>query len=94
MKYIDSEKLIAEIERFSATEYGDTFADDVANSALNYVLEEIIPSLQQEQSEVDLEKEIDNYLAPIMAWQIQEEPFTSMENIARHFYELGLNAGK
>lgn len=49
-KYIDAEKMIAEIERFSATEYGNnTFGDDVANGALNYVLEEIIPSLQQEQ---------------------------------------------
>ena len=36
-----------------------------------------------------LEKEIDKYLEPIEAWQIQEAPFTSMENIARHFYELG-----
>ena len=54
-KYIDSEKLIAEIERFSATEYGNnTFGDDVANSALNYVLEEIIPSLQQEQDMGDV----------------------------------------
>lgn len=50
MKYIDVEKLKTEIERFSATEYGDnTFGDDVANGALDYVLEEIIPSLQQEQ---------------------------------------------
>ena len=49
-KYIDAEKLIAEIERLSATEYGgNTFGDDVANGALDYVLEEIIPSLQQEQ---------------------------------------------
>jgi hypothetical protein len=49
-KYIDAEKLIDEIERFSATEYGgNTFGDDVANGALDYVLEEIIPSLQQEQ---------------------------------------------
>lgn len=56
-KYIDAEKLIAEIERFKATEYGDnTFGDDVANGALDYVLEEIIPSLQQKQPEVELEK--------------------------------------
>lgn len=49
MKYVDVEKLKAEIERFSATEYGDnTLGDDVANNALDYVLEEIIPSLQQE----------------------------------------------
>lgn len=52
INYIDTEKLIAEIERFSATEYGgNTFGDDVANGALDYVLEEIIPSLQQEQPE-------------------------------------------
>ena len=49
-KYIDINKLIAEIKRFRASEYGgNTLGDDVANSALNYVLEEIIPSLQQEQ---------------------------------------------
>lgn len=48
--YIDAEKLIAEIERFSATEYdGNTLGDDVANSALDFVIKEIIPSLQQEQ---------------------------------------------
>lgn len=53
MKYIDSEKLIAEIERFKATEYGgNTLGDDVANGALDYVLEEIIPSLQQEQPQL------------------------------------------
>ena len=176
MKYIPAEKLIAEIERFSATEFGDnTLGDDVAKGALDYVLEEIIPSLQQEQQEtnmkspftggkvailsreeevtfrgekvkitrkyyrcedtgreftdskldddmmwdtfraycekkgitsftdivlkqeqpeVELEKEIDKYLMPIEAWQIQEAPFSSMENTARHFYELGLNARK
>lgn len=56
-KYIEAEKLIAEINRFRATEYGDnTFGDDVANGALDYVLEEIIPSLQQEQPEDDLER--------------------------------------
>lgn len=50
MKYIDADKLIAEIERFSATEYGgNTLGDDVAKGALDYVLEELIPSLQQEQ---------------------------------------------
>ena len=49
-KYINVEKLKAEIERFSATEYGgNTLGDDVANGALDYVLEEIIPSLQQEE---------------------------------------------
>lgn len=51
-KFIEVEKLIAKIQKFSAAEYGGiTLEDDVANSALNYVLEEIIPSLQQEQPE-------------------------------------------
>ena len=54
--YIEAEKLIAEIERFRATEYdGNTFGDDVANGALDYVLEEIIPSLQQDEKAVELE---------------------------------------
>ncbi len=54
-KYIDADKLIAEIERFSATEYdGNTLGDDVANSALDFVIKEIIPSLQQEHEIVEL----------------------------------------
>lgn len=53
-KYIDSEKLKTEIEKLSATEYGgNTLGDDVANCALDYVLEEIIPSLQQDETQVD-----------------------------------------
>ena len=50
--------------------------------------------LQQEQPEVDLEKEIDNYFDTIQAWQIQEAPFTTMDKCARHFYELGIKARK
>ena len=49
-QYINVDNLKEEIKKLSATEYGDnTFGDDVANCALDYVLEEIIPSLQQEQ---------------------------------------------
>ena len=61
MKYIDADQLKAEVERFSATEYGDnTWGDDVANGALDYVLEEIIPSLRQEQPK-DLEEAAEKY---------------------------------
>jgi len=89
-KYIDAEKLIAEIERFSATEYGgDTLGDDVANGALNYVLEEIIPSLTQDQPEVDLEKELDSLIIPELK---KYKALPSMMDVAKHFYELGLNA--
>ena len=45
---------------------------------------------KQEQPEVDLEKEIKNYLATKCAGD--DEP--SVSEIARHFYELGLNARK
>ena len=91
MKYIDTEKLKAEIERFSATEYeGNTLGEDVAKGALDYVLEEIIPSLQQEQPEVDLEKEIEEYCGDRNVRPVPD----LMEQVARHFYELGLNARK
>ncbi|MBQ6958160.1 MAG: hypothetical protein IJP77_06345 [Bacteroidales bacterium] len=59
--------------------YQETF--DMIINAIKY-------ANQQEQPEVDLEKEIDIYLEPIKAWQIQEAPYTSMENTARHFYGL------
>ena len=84
MKYIDADKLIAEIERRRlSNRYIDT--EDYENELL-----EIIDSLQQEQPEVDLEKEIKNYLATKCAGD--DEP--SVSEIARHFYELGLNARK
>ena len=51
---------------------------------------DIITSLQQEQPEVDLEKEIKNYLATKCAGD--DEP--SVSEIARHFYALGLDARK
>lgn len=98
MKYINVEKLIEEIERFSTTMYNDgTYGDDLANCALDYVLEEIIPSLQQEQSEVNIEKEIDKMWKidfnlgwdKYSALSINHEGFS---HIAKHFYELGLNA--
>lgn len=91
MKYIDSEKLIAEIERYkqgsaiarfdNAGENADYFQGKVD---LCDDLTHIITALQQEQPEVDLEKEIKNYLASKCA--DDDEP--SVSEIARHFYEL------
>lgn len=46
--------------------------------------------VKQDQPEVDLEKEIKNYLATKCAGD--DEP--SVSEIALHFYELGLNARK
>ena len=48
--------------------------------------------VQQEQPEVDLEKEIDSFF-PESYFETAIN-FEDAENIARHFYELGLNARK
>lgn len=110
-KYIDAEKLIAEIDRL-----GDVLNDPICQrDALGpdwvnggkKMLKEIrsyIESLQQEQPEVDLKKEMDSYFnehfSPCVDGTLISER-TGMEidgndydDIARHFYELGLNARK
>lgn len=58
---------------------------------------ELIDSLQQEQPEVDLEKEIDgcwqNWLSPSNQKEVEEVlPKTEFATYARHFYELGRKA--
>ena len=70
------------------------FGEGKEPSLLEYINMFPPVSYNTKQPEVDLEKEIDKYCEPIQAWQIQEAPFTSIENCARHFYELGLNASK
>ena len=40
--------------------------------------------------EVDLEKLIEDYMLPISAQDVKEEPFTQLEKCAKHFFELGL----
>ena len=101
MKYIDTDRLKNVIKRL-ADLYQDTFTDNMRDRLIDFI-DACIPdivlkkettedSLQQEQPDVNLEEETDVYLEPIKAWQIQEAPYTSMENIVRHFYELGKNA--
>ena len=95
MKYIDAEKLIAEIERLlKCTELhrGEAVVDGSRQTL--YWIKDFITSLQQEQPEVDLEKEIKDYLYPIGCLQVKNEPFTQLAKCARHFYELGLSARK
>lgn len=103
-KYIEAYKLkaeikwkIAEIEKEPAPADRETILLQMCKiNAFREVLSVInrIETLQQEQPEMDLEKEIDNYLYPIQPWEVMEEPFTSLEKCARHFYELVLNARK
>lgn len=112
MKYIDAEKLKAEIERQESeiksqiAELGNFESNEIG--LFNYLdlyddILSFITSLQHEQPDVDLEKEIN---IEISKWTCYEEigfgarydakPFDGrdIEKIARHFYELGLNARK
>ena len=103
IKYINAEKLKAEIERrmsglypmvgFEITPIGVSM--QLAREELKHLLF-FIKSLQQEQPKVDLEKEIKdtcrNYR--INDYHEQELGKNDIENIARHFYKLGIKAGK
>ena len=87
MKYIDADKLIAEIEK--RQEYlGDHNFHSMA-SEYDWLLG-IVESLQQEQPEVDLEKEIEEYCGDRNVRPVPD----LMEQVARHFYELGINEKK
>ena len=106
MKYIDAEKLIAEIEsRMEDCKLPDgrfpTTTNIVRYEELS-CLRNFIASLQQEQPEVDLDKEIDTYTTEQyhkifdgtgtldeFDW---EDIASVIEEVARHFYELGLKA--
>lgn len=106
-KYIDAEKLIAEIEKLQQevrnkwTENPRSSIDDGFLTACSRFLD-IITYLQQKQLEVDLEKEInevwehDKVLNPYSydkGYELQLDK-TNLANLARHFYELGLNTRK
>ena len=94
MKYIDAEKLIAEIERLKEeTPIGICEYDKgEENGRMEVItsLQSTIVSLQQEQAEVDLEKEIESYLDGF----IKTPTRTYFRDAIRHFYELGLKARK
>ena len=102
MKYIDAEKLIALIDT-KLEDLGMSGSVWVGRSVLQELKNDIIISIQQEQPEVDLDAEI---AKENEKWTCYEEigfgakydakPFDckDIERIARHFYELGLNARK
>lgn len=101
-KYIDADKLIAEIERLIKVNKelkSSRFTEGIA-AGYGDVLS-AINSLQHEQPEVDLKEKIHRF---IMAYfrspdydrdLIAEVDWeNSMNECAHHFYELGLNARK
>lgn len=97
MKYIDANLLAWKIKRQIRLEKlnfaalgggGQTFCINT----LEWVLKQI-DSLQQEQPEVDIDKELDSfYDSPLLEGEAIS--FMSYTRIAHHFYELGLNARK
>ena len=93
-KYIDSEKLIAEIDR-QKIGY-NTDGEHAAEYNTCRKILDIIGSLRREQQEADLEGEITRFLSNVTKmnkgeWRgkypIGEIGFRA---VARHFYELGL----
>ena len=99
MKYIDADHLRAEIEKTYMLEIAPWLSGVSAKSAIYDYVMPIVDSLQQEQPEVDLEKEIDRMWNPRfnLGWDdnsLLSINHKSFEAIARHFYELGLNARK
>ena len=96
-KYIDADELIAEIERRYKEYHSnwektrDAYLDGKAD-ALDLLLP-FITSLQQEQPEVELDREIIKYKVPFT----DEREYlneTTLDAIARHFYKLGCKAKK
>ena len=96
MKYIDAERLKIEIERFSETEYGDnTWGDDVANGALGYVLEKIIPSLQQEQSDKEsLNESQQEFVNIVTERMLKEGPIPTLKGKQKAEFEKEFNRFK
>lgn len=76
---------------------------DEAEILVALAKEELLKSLQQEQAEVELERELRDYFSK-WGYNIYNGAITmdngivvtlsSIQNVARHFYELGLNARK
>lgn len=101
MKLIDADKLIAEIDNsiaYCQINYSDDYALGFEQSLRE--VKNFITSLPQGQLEVDLEKEMKEYFK---GWTETEEgiachyqyvDLNTCHGIARHFYELGLNARK
>ena len=89
IKYIDGEKLKRFVKSIGLTPQKSADYNDGRDDVKMMVLD-IINRLQQEQPEVDLEKEIEEYFpesAFYTGWN-----YDDMEEVARHFYELGKNS--
>lgn len=98
MKYIDADKLNAEIDRLYNGEAPKH--DRQCNFVDGYftgidTISQLIDSLQQEQHEVNLEKEIDRWFSEKYMQNMEGLPIKPIvQIIAHYFFELGLNTQK
>lgn len=104
-KYINAYRLIAEIDRridsWSIRGKNSPVGQgkDTCESRVTELsdLRSFITSLQQEQPEVDLEKEIGHWMDKLddkYCILVEDYSIQDIKDTARHFYELGLNARK
>lgn len=82
--YIDADRLKEQIQGLINLGY------DKLQGNLYHVLN-LIDSLQQEQPEVDLEKEVEKYLLNNADFVTKSTSNEMVNALARHFYELGRN---
>lgn len=69
------------------------FADEWDGHTPQEAAKRIYEYLQQEQSEVDLEKEVESWMKEVPSVYLEwSNVADAMRDCARHFYELGLNA--
>lgn len=103
-KYIDADKLTAQIKGIIAAVETKKHPDVLGSmeqclaasevEALSLALD-CIKELQQEQPKVDFEEEWDKFEDWMESYNRGDYPTCySPKQIARHFYELGLNARK
>ena len=105
-KYIDAEKLIAEIERLGSAAYENYTRDNSDKEYWTYMtckkISNCIATLQQEPPEVDLEEEMTAYIERHFhirydeTLEVGNDPLTThdFEKIASHFWNKGYIAGK
>ena len=95
MKYIDAEKLIAELRKhlIPTVVDGDYDEWEQGKDAGSLQAIDIVESLQQEQPEVDLEKEVTRFVSDdkILSRLVK---YDDALLIARHFWKKGYNARK
>lgn len=96
MELIDKKKVCKEIKRLidnTTSERGDDVSDSYQKTGAYFVLNKLLHYIDTlEVKEVDLKKEIENYLFTYGYVLMVSDSETAVYSLAKHFYELGLNS--